>query len=110
MESQFNFLNVPFFTKASVYPGSLGTFRYRFQRSGWMNDGSIQVWVYENVSFELARDVETETFPWTEEGVAAIREWLDEKLAERGSEPYRIWGDNHVRDPKPDKREEHQET
>ena len=34
--------------------------------------------------------METETFPWTEEGAAALREWLTEKLAERGSEPYRI--------------------
>lgn len=90
MESSFDFLNMSFFTKASVYPGSLGTFRYRFQRTGWMSDGSIQAWVYENTSFELARDVETETFPWTEEGVEALRAWLVRKLAERGAEPYRI--------------------
>ena len=87
MEGKFDFLNLQFFTKASVYPGSIGTFRYRFQRTGWMNDGTIQVWVYENISFELAQDVETETFPWTEEGVEA-------------SEPYRIWSGNHVRDGK----------
>ena len=66
MESKFDFLNLQFFTKAEVYPGSIGTFRYRFQRTGWMNDGTIQVWVYENISFELAQDVETENFPWTE--------------------------------------------
>lgn len=90
MDSSFDFLNLSFFTKASVYPGSLGTFRYRFQRTGWMNDGSIQVWVYENVCFELAKDVEAETFPWTEEGVEALRAWLTQKLAERGTEPYRI--------------------
>lgn len=90
MESSFDFLNMSFFTKASVYPGSLGTFRYRFQRDGWMGNGSIQAWVYENVSFELAQDVETETFPWTEEGVEALRAWLVQKLAERGAAPYRI--------------------
>lgn len=90
MESSFDFLNMNFFTKASVYPGSLGTFRYRFQRTGWLNDGSLQAWVYENTSFELAQDVETETFPWTEEGVEALRAWLVQKLAERGAEPYRI--------------------
>ena len=98
MESKFDFLNLQFFTKAAVYPGSIGTFRYRFQRTGWMNDGTIRVWVYENISFELAQDVETETFPWTEEGVAAIKAWLDEKLAQRGSQPYRIWEGKHVRD------------
>ena len=90
MNGHFDFLNMSFFTKASVYPGSLGTFRYRFQRTGWLDDGSIQVWVYENTSFELARDVETETFPWTEEGVEKIKAWLTAKLAERGTERYRI--------------------
>lgn len=70
-----------------MYPGSIGTFRYRFQRTGWMNDGTIQVWVYENISFELAQDVETETFPWTEEGVEAIRAWLTEKLEAGAASP-----------------------
>lgn len=90
MESSFAFLNSGFFTKAAVYPGSLGTFRYRFRREGWTGDGKIQAWVYENTSFELAQDIETETFDWTDEGVAALRGWLDQKLEERGSEPYRI--------------------
>ena len=90
MSGHFDFLNMSFFTKASVYPGSLGTFRYRFQRTGWIGDGSLQAWVYENTSFELAENVETETFPWTEEGVEQVRAWLEQKLAERGTEPYRI--------------------
>ena len=90
MENAFDFLTLDFFTRAEVFPGSLGTFRYRFQRTGWVGGGSLQVWVYENVSFELAKDVETETFPWTEEGTAALRAWLSQKLAERGAEPYRI--------------------
>ena len=90
MDDSFAFLNMSFFTKAAVYPGSLGTFRYRFQRTGWMGDGTLQAWVYENTSFELAGDVETETFPWTEEGVEALRQWLRQKVRERGAEPYRI--------------------
>lgn len=90
MDTAFDFLTLDFFTRASVFPGSLGTFRYRFQRTGWMGDGQLQAWVYENVSFELAKDVETETFPWTEEGVTGLKAWLRQKLAERGAEPYRI--------------------
>ena len=90
MEDRFDFLNMQFFTKASVYPGSLGTFRYRVQRTGWLETGSIQAWVYENTSFELAKDVESQTFPWTEEGVEQVKAWLEEKLAERGSQPYSI--------------------
>ena len=92
MAGEFDFLDMNFFTKASVFPGSVGTFRYRFQRKGWLDkgDSTIQLWVYENTSFELAQDVETATFPWTEEGVVQIRAWLEQKLQERGHEPYRI--------------------
>jgi len=90
MDREFSFLNLNFFTKASVFPGSVGTFRYRVARSGWIGDGSLQAWVYENICFEKAQDVETETFPWTEEGVEALRGWLSRKLSERGAEPYRI--------------------
>lgn len=90
MDNAFDFLTLDFFTRAAVFPGSLGTFRYRFQRTGWMGDVEIQAWVYENVCFELAKNTETETFPWTEEGVAALKAWLGQKLAERGTEPYRI--------------------
>ena len=92
MDGHFGFLNVGFFTKAEVFPGSIGTFRYRFQRTGWTDkpDSTIQAWIYENVCFELAQQVETVTVPWTEEGVETLRQWLEERLAERGTEPYRI--------------------
>lgn len=92
MENHFDFLNMNFFTRASVFPGSIGTFRYRFQRTGWLNkpDSTIQAWVYENTSFELAQDIETAVFDWTEEGIESLKQWLEEKLAQRGSEPYRI--------------------
>lgn len=90
MENRFDFLTMDFFTRASVYPGSIGAFRYRFQREGWMQDGTIQAWVYENTCFELAQDIETETFPWTEEGLTALRSWLEERYAARGGAPYRI--------------------
>ena len=36
MESSFAFLDSGFFTRAEVYPGSLGTFRYRFKREGFI--------------------------------------------------------------------------
>lgn len=90
MDEAFSFLNAEFLKRASVFPGSVGSFRYRFQTEGRKGEGRVQAWVYENVCFELARDAETETFPWTEEGVEALRAWLRQKLAERGAEPYRI--------------------
>ena len=87
----FDFLNMAFFTKAAIYPGSVGTFRYRFKRDGWTDgEGMLTVWVYENTSFELAKDVESQTFPWTEEGVEAVKAWLEQKLTERGTQPYFI--------------------
>ena len=92
MEPDFDFLSVDFFTKAKVYPGSVGTFRYRFERFSWpgKEDARVQVWVYENICFEQARQIETETFPWTPDGVKALRAWLETKVRERGAEPYRV--------------------
>ena len=85
-------LTLNFLKKSEIFPGSLGTFRYRFQRTGKVNDGTVQAWVYENICFEKAQHIETETFPWTEEGMASLRSWLNERLRERGSELYRVWG------------------
>lgn len=99
MENEhFSFLTLHFLQKAQVYPGSLGTFRYRLKREGKANDGGIQAWVYENICFEKAQDIETKTFEWTEEGMAALRDWLEQKLAERGTQPYGIWRGNHIRE------------
>ncbi len=92
MEDPFAFLTLNFLKKSEIFPGSLGTFRYRFQRTGKVNDGTVQAWVYENICFEKAQHIETETFPWTEEGMASLRSWLNERLRERGSKLYRVWG------------------
>lgn len=92
MEPDFDFLSVSFFTKAKVYPGSLGTFRYRFERFSWpgKDDARIQAWVYENICFERAQHIETESFAWNPDGVQALRAWLETKVRERGAEPYHI--------------------
>ncbi len=93
----FDFLDVPFMQRSEIYPGSVGAFRYRLQRTGKREDGRIQAWVYENICFERAQDVETETFPWTEDGMAALRAWLEEKLLQRGGGPYRIWDEGRAK-------------
>lgn len=90
---RFSFLTFHFLQKAEVYPGSIGTFRYRLPAGpGKAGDGQIQGWVYENVCFELAQDVETVTVPWDGGGRGFPRTWLEERLRERGSEPYSIYG------------------
>ncbi|MBQ9493879.1 MAG: hypothetical protein IJR54_09150 [Oscillibacter sp.] len=100
MKPDFDFLSVSFFTKAEIYPGSIGSFRYRFQRFSWpgKEDAHIQAWVYENICFEQARNIETKNFAWTPEGVQELRAWLETKLQERGAPPYRVpySGTNHA--------------
>ena len=34
--------------------------------------------------------MESQTFPWTEEGVEQVKAWLEQKLEERGTQPYFI--------------------
>ena len=87
----FDHLNVAFFTKAAIYTGHNGNFRYRFQREGWTDGkGTRTGCVYGTTRWGLDKDVEAQSFPWTEEGVEQVKAWLEEKLAERGSQPYSI--------------------
>ena len=88
----FAFLTLTVPKRAPVFPGSVGTFRYRLVRSGRENDGTIEASVYENICFEKAQNIETQTFPWSEDGMAQIRAWLAEKLRERGAQPFTIFG------------------
>lgn len=98
MEDVFSFLTDHFLQKAEVFPGSIGTFRYRLKRTGkFEKDGEIQAWVYENVCFEQAKDKETLTVPWTAEGMVTLRAWLNERYAARGSEPYSILGGKTIK-------------
>lgn len=88
----FAFLTLTVPKRAPVFPGSVGTFRYRLVRSGKENEGTIEASVYENICFEKAQNIETQTFPWSEDGMAQIRAWLAEKLRERGVQPFTIFG------------------
>lgn len=88
----FAFLTLTIPKRAPVFPGSVGTFRYRLVRSGKENEGTIEASVYENICFEKAQNIETQTFPWSEDGMAQIRAWLAEKLRERGAQPFTIFG------------------
>ena len=88
----FAFLTLTVPKRAPVFPGSVGTFRYRLVRSGKENEGTIEASVYENICFEKAQNTETQTFPWSEDGMAQIRAWLAEKLRERGAQPFTIFG------------------
>ena len=77
MHPQFAELTPNWFNRAFIYTGSIGEFRYRFD--GDKDAGLLHTAVYSNVCYELAQDKEERDFPWNEEGVEALKGWLQEK-------------------------------
>ena len=79
MHPSFEQLTPRWFHRAHVYVGSIGPcfhdFRYRFAQDP--KAGTITASVYSEKCFELAEDVETREFPWTDEGVEELKQWLD---------------------------------
>ena len=76
MHPQFQPLTPQWFYRAHVYTGSIGDFRYRFAQEG---DTALKASVYSKICYELADDVEEQTFPWTEEGVRDLQQWVQGK-------------------------------
>ena len=76
MHPQFQDLTPQWFKRAYVYTGSIGDFRYRFAHS---DEETLHAAVYSRLCFELADDVVERDFPWTDEGVAALQQWLQER-------------------------------
>ena len=77
MHPQFAEMTPTWFQGAFVYTGSIGEFRYRF--AGDREGGVLHTAVYSNVCYELAQDREEQDFPWNEDGVEALKSWLQEK-------------------------------
>lgn len=75
MHPDFAQLTVQWFKRAYVYTGSIGEFRYRFKRDG----ETLSIATYTHLCYEAANDVEECEFPWTEEGVEAIKAHLQQK-------------------------------
>ncbi len=78
MHPDFAQLTVQWFKRAYVYTGSIGEFRYRFKRDG----ETLSVATYTHLCYEVATDVAEQEFPWTEEGVEAIKAHLQAKFNE----------------------------
>jgi len=76
MHPQFQDFTPQWFRRAHVYTGSIGDFRYRIAQEG---ETALHAAVYSRVCYELANDVEKQEFPWTEEGVKALQEWIQGK-------------------------------
>ncbi len=76
MHPQFQDFTPQWFKRAYVYTGSIGDFRYRFQHN---NGDTIHAAVYSRVCFELATDVVERDFPWTDQGVKDLQQWIQER-------------------------------
>lgn len=76
MTEFFSNLTVNFFHRAFNYTGSLGDFRFRFFHD---DNETIHAAVYTKLCYEKADDVEDRDFPWTEEGVEELKQWLEDR-------------------------------
>ncbi len=76
MHPQFEELTPRWFKRAFVYTGSIGDFRYRFAHD---DDETLHVAVYSVYCYECATDVVEQDFPWDEDGVSQLKNWLQEK-------------------------------
>ncbi len=77
MHPQFAQLTPQWFKRAFVYTGSIGDFRYRFAHAP-KEDTTLHAAVYTVWCYEAATDVENRDFPWNEEGVKELQQWLQQ--------------------------------
>ena len=80
MLQRFSVITPRWLDRASYYTGSVGPlgqdFRYRFQQD--TENQTIKASVYSRICYEKATDVQEEIFPWDEEGIVRMRQWLQE--------------------------------
>lgn len=77
MHPHFEVLTPKWFNRANVYTGSIGDFRYRFATD--KKEKRLHAAVYTVYCYEVANDVQEAEFPWDEEGVVALKQWMQEK-------------------------------
>lgn len=77
MHPQFEELTPQWFKRANVYTGSIGDFRYRFACD--KKENTLRAAVYSVYCYEIATDVTEEYFSWDNDGVTALKAWLQEK-------------------------------
>ena len=70
-------IHAPLVQAGLVYTGSIGEFRYRFKTD--KDAGLLHAAVYSQLCYELARDVEEQDFPWDEDGVRQLQDWLQRR-------------------------------
>lgn len=74
MHPNFEVLTPQWFKRAYVYTGSIGDFRYRFALDE--DNHLLHTAVYSVYCYEVATDVKEQDFPYDEDGVAELKQWL----------------------------------
>ena len=74
---QFTELTPRWFKRAFVYTGSIEEFRYRFRTD--KDAGVLHAAVYSDLCYELAQDVVEQDFPWDDDGVTLLKDWLQSR-------------------------------
>ena len=92
MHPYFSVMDERWFHRAFVYTGSVTDreknldFRYRYEQVKGDDGDALKASTYSDLCYELAQDVEEETFPWTadvaeqdfpwdDDGVEALKAW-----------------------------------
>lgn len=87
----FDFLNMAFSQRPPFIPAvSARSATATSGTDGRMGRVCSQSGYTKTPALSWPKDVESQTFPWTEEGVEAVKAWLEQKLKERGTQPYFI--------------------
>ena len=76
MHPQFAQLTNQWFMRAFNYTGSIGEFRYRYLME--KDHSTIHTAVYSRFCYQAATDVVERDFPWTDEGVEALKVWMQQ--------------------------------
>lgn len=73
----FSQLTPGWFHRAYVYTGSVGPFQNDFRfRLAHDGEETIHAASYSRVCYELAEDRQERDFPWNDEGVGELKQWL----------------------------------
>ena len=74
MHPVFEEITPKWLDRSHIYTGSIGDFRYRFAQTN--NATTILASVYTKWCYEVAKDVREKEYPWDDDGIAEMRNWL----------------------------------
>lgn len=80
----FSRLTPSWLHRAYLYNGSVGPFQndFRFRLAQDEANETIHAAAYSKVCYELADDIAEQDFPWNDEGVEALKQWLQARYEE----------------------------